>query len=206
MSSPQSSLCICDCPSECGFECAFSPGAARRENSRKSSARVCTGFSRCSNPFAFGRSRTARAAPPYPGGGERLGSAPGAGQVPRRPGGTARCRGVTRKRNGRQRNQFRVPVAVGAGGKRRWERAGPAGIRHVRAPGERRAKGAGPRGGAALRDGTGPCSGRVPAPDRPRGGGDRGPAGQGSVRLPAAAAAASSRRLSPARASAGAVA
>lgn len=105
-----------------------------RESSRKSSARVCTGFSQFSNPSALVRSRAARAALPYPGGRERRGSAPGAGQVPRRPGGTARCRGVTRKRNGRQRNQFRVRVAVGAGGKRRWERAGPAGIRHVRAP------------------------------------------------------------------------
>lgn len=44
----------------------------------------------------------------------------------------------------------------------------------------------------------GPRSGGVPAPDRPRGGGDRGPAGRGSVRLPGAAAVASSRRLRPA--------
>lgn len=89
---------------------------------------------------------------------------------------------------------------AGSGGGSGPGRPGSAMWEPQTAPGERRAKGAGPRvRRSRARKG-------VPALDGPRGGGDRGPAGRGSVRLPAAAAAASTRRLWPDRASAGAVA
>lgn len=80
-----------------------------------------------------------RAAAPGPAaqGGAETGPGPA---PPAPPGGLGRAprplpARVTRKRKRRQRNRFRVRRAAGAGGKRRWERAGDGpGTRHARHP------------------------------------------------------------------------